>query len=221
MGYWNRFFVLIFISAGGILFAQDFGTFWEVNGTVEIRSPDGTWVRAGPGDRIEKATLISSGFKSSAVISLGDSIVMLRPLTRLSLEEILQNKEGEAISLSLQTGRIRAEVSPPSGGRTDFTIRSPSAVASVRGTSFEFDTVNLRVLHGQVLYSRINGTQVPVAGGEMSYVDEIEGRVVSPFEAAAENLSLPHPMGSGSGLRGNTRDISPGTGTVGIEFAWD
>lgn len=221
MGFGSRFFAFIFMAAGGFLFAQEFGVFWEVNGTVEIRSQDGAWVSAGAGDRIEKETLISSGFKSSAIISLGDSIVMVRPLTRLSLEEILQHEEGEAISLSLQTGRVRAEVSPPSGGRTDFTIRSPSAVASVRGTSFEFDTVNLRVLHGQVLYSRINGTQVPVAGGEISYVDETEGRVVSPFEAAAENLNPTLPMGSGSGLRGNTRDVSPGTGAVGIEFEWD
>jgi hypothetical protein len=222
MGCKNRFFIVLLISTGTFLFAQEFGTFQEVNGTVETRSSGGDWVSASPGDRIEKSTLISSGFKSSAVISLGNSLIMIRPLTRLALEEILQNEAGEQVNLYLQTGRVRAEVSLPSGGKTDFSIRSPSAVASVRGTSFEFDTVNLRVNDGRVLYAIINGRQTYVAGGETSYVDELDRQVASPFEAAAENLIPSLPIGSNSGASpGYAISDTYGMGTIGINLGWD
>jgi hypothetical protein len=74
-----------------------------------------------------------------------------------SLEKIVQSQDEERINLRLQTGSIRAEVKPPVGGSSEFTVRSPSATASVRGTSFEFDRENLWVEDGRVRYALDNG----------------------------------------------------------------
>jgi hypothetical protein len=198
-------FILALTLGGSFLFvprlhAQEAAFFRELSGTVEIKGPgSAAWVNAAPGGRIEKDTLISTGFKSAAVIVMGNSVITVRPVTRLTLEEIIRNQDGEQVSLYLQTGRIRADVKPPGGGKTDFTVRSPTATASVRGTSFEFDTENLRVDKGQVVYSLANGKAASVAAGGISYVDETGNTVVSPFEAAAELLSPALPPGSGSG----------------------
>jgi hypothetical protein len=131
------------------------------------------------------------------------------------------------VSLYLQTGRIRAEVKPPTGGRTDFTVRGPSVTASVRGTSFEFDTENLRVEEGRVEYSLANGRGTIVAGGGMSYVDESGGRVISPFEAAEELLTPAPPLGSGSGspVGDNAPAVkaavkAPTGADMGVGFSW-
>jgi hypothetical protein len=227
----KRIFVSVFVLSGIFLLtprlhAQETASFREVTGTVEIKAPGSTaWTGAAAGDRIGRDTLISTGFKSSAVILLGNSVIMVQPVTRLSLEEIIRNQDGEQVMLYLQTGRIRAEVNPPVGGTSDFTVRSPIATASVRGTSFEFDTENLIVDKGQVLYSLTNGRGTPVAGGGMSYVDETNNTVISPFAAAAELLSPALPPGSGSGspVGDRTPAITPTQplGAAKVSFGWD
>jgi hypothetical protein len=230
MNYGKQVFALALVLSGAFLFApqlhaQEAAFFRELSGTVEIKAPgSAVWTNAAAGDRIEKNTLISTGFRSTAVLVLGDSVIMIRPVTRLSLEEIVRNQNNEQVNLYLETGRVRAEVKPPARGRTDFTIRSPSVTASVRGTSFEFDTENLRVDEGGVQYSLANGREVYVAAGSMSYVDEASNAVVSPFEAAAELLVPAPPVGSGSGnpVGDNAPAITPPSGAdVGVGFGWD
>jgi hypothetical protein len=205
--------------------AQDHAFFRDIAGTVEVKAPGSSvWESAAPGDIIENNTLISTGFRSSAVVALGNSIIMIRPVTRLSLEEIIRRQNDEQTRLYLQAGRIRAEVHPPPEGRCDFTVRSPIATASVRGTSFEFNTENLRVDEGQVAYSLDNGRRTFVAAGEISYVDETGNNLVSPFEAAAELLAPALPPGSGSGNPlGDLapRIMPPGDAAVKVGFGWD
>jgi hypothetical protein len=218
--------------------AQESAFFRELSGTVELKAPGSAeWVIAAAGDRIATRTLISTGFRSTAVLVVGESVITVRPLTRLSLEEIIRNQDNEQVNLYLHTGRVRAEVSPPSGGKTDFTVRSPTATASVRGTSFEFDTERLVVDEGRVQYSLANGRQAYVAAGGMSYVDETANTVVSSFEAAAELLVPAFPPGSGSGSPvgdnapaiGPTGDNGPasppppetGGNDVGVGYGWD
>jgi hypothetical protein len=110
-------------------------------------------------------------------------------LTRLTLEELVQRDSTEEVGLYLRTGRIRAEVRPPLDSRTDFTIRSPIATASVRGTDFEFDTRRLYVDSGRVLLEGAGGQTVYVDAGQRSYVDESAQRVIPPFEAETALLT--------------------------------
>jgi hypothetical protein len=78
---WLKFLWVKFSLKGGVLHPR-----------IPIKAPGSTaWVSAVAGDRIEKDTLISTGFKSSAVILLGNSVLMVQPVTRLSLEEIIRN----------------------------------------------------------------------------------------------------------------------------------
>jgi hypothetical protein len=117
------------------------------------------------------------------------------------------------------------------GGKTDFTVRSPIATASVRGTSFDFDTENLRVDEGRVQYSHDNGSSTSVPAGGMSYVDETSTSVISPFAAVSDLLSPALPAGSGSGsplgdhapaiLNSPVILPPPLEVDVGIGFDWD
>jgi hypothetical protein len=87
---------------------------------------------------------------------------------------------------------------------------------------------NLRVTEGRVRYSLANGRRVSVAAGGMSYVDEANNTVASPFAAAAELLSPALPPGSGSG--GPLGDRAPAItpvilplleADVDVGFGWD
>jgi hypothetical protein len=179
---------------GGLLFAQD-AYIKEFSGTMEIKQPGAAeWRAARAGERIQKDTMISTGFKSTALIALGNSTLLVRPLTRLSLEEI-QNIEGnESVNLYLQTGRVRVDVNPPTNGKTDFTIRAPTATASVRGTSFEFNGENLIVDEGRVHITGGDGSAVYVGAGHAVFSNPETGRTAGAAETAREELAPALPI---------------------------
>jgi hypothetical protein len=202
-------------------FAQS-GRFIEVQGTVEIQNAGSAgWKAAAPGDSIEKNTVISTGFKSTALVALGDSRISIRPLTRLTLEELVQRNGAEEVNLSLRTGRIRAEVTPPAGLRSDFTVRSPAATASVRGTVFTFDTIHLRVDNGRVLLEGADRQMMYVDSGQRSYVDESAQRVVAPFAAEAALLRpvLAELAATGSDTASDGPAVSSSV-TINIKAEW-
>ena len=183
------------------LFAQS-GEIRELSGTVELKQTGSTaFVAARVGDQIARDTIVSTGFRSSALIQVGSSSITVRPLTRLSLAELRSSAGTETINVSLQTGRVRVDVNPPAGTRTSMEVRGPSATASVRGTSFEFDTYSLTVLKGNVAFypsrdtqetrGSIQGSQAADGAGsiEASQISKVEKAVLVRAGAASELMA--------------------------------
>ncbi|MDR1419484.1 MAG: FecR domain-containing protein [Treponema sp.] len=218
--------VCVFLLAGieGVFAQSGPARFAEVWGTVETRDEgQAEWKAASPGDSIGKNTVISTGFKSTALVVLGDSRLSVRSLTRLTLEELVQRDGTEEVRLYLRSGRVQVKVTPPSGLRTNFTVRSPVATASVRGTGFEFDTRRLYVESGRVLLEGADGQRVYVGAGERSYVDEREQRVIHPFEAETALLTpgLAELANTGSDTGGYAPEIAaPEDVPLGIAAEW-
>lgn len=173
----------------------------EMTGTVELKkSGSADWVLANAGDTIDKATIISTGFRSTAVLTIGNSTLMVRPLTRLSLDELLSQDETETINVNLNTGRVRATVNPPAGGRANFSVQTTTASASVRGTVFDMDTVSIQVIEGVVSYvPAVTGPAparaVTVSTGQESWVNTDTGSAVTPMVAAETTRALPSLTG--------------------------
>jgi hypothetical protein len=191
----------VFLSLAMGIFAQEnLGIIRELSGVVEIKTAgSGGWVPARRGDILERDTAISTGFRSTAVLSLGNSVLILRPLTRVSLEELARLPGQDEVSLHMRVGRVRAVVNPPPNGRVDFTIRSPIATASVRGTVFDFDTVNLNVQEGLVNFSAPSGPAQPVSAGRGSSFNEINHTAAVPVTATDQALNPSPPIGIDSG----------------------
>jgi hypothetical protein len=216
--------VCVCVFAAAEVFGQtaEMAVVRELVGTVEMKAPGkAEWEPVRPGQRLSADTLISTGFKSTANIVLGDSVLTVRPLTRLSITEISRHAEGDRVDLNLRAGRVRAEVKPPSGRSVDFSIRSPAITASVRGTVFELDPLNLRVSEGTVEFSGASGAAVLVDSGGSSFVDGSGGRPVSPAEAAVAGLRPELPQGAEAAIPVNEvtpeRGVSPGLG-VSVSF---
>jgi hypothetical protein len=206
------------------IFAQNqAAVFITVSGTVEIKETEASgWKTAAPGLPVGRNTVISTGLKSGAVISLGSSRLEVRSLTMLTLEELIQRDGIEETVLYLRTGRVRAEVTPPTGMRIDFSVKSPAITASVRGTSFEFDGRHLWVDDGRVLLAGSNGQKVYVAKSQRSYIDEFnQNRIVPPFEAEAAQLRpiIPELAGTGSGIEPPEIGTPPAVSTS-IYIGW-
>jgi hypothetical protein len=208
--------VLILYAAVYGIFAQtatteeysssiEVGVIRELSGNVELK-PAGTlaFIAAKIGDEIAQDTIISTGFKSSAILAVGRSLITVWPLTRLSLADIQSSTSAENLNVDLQAGKIRVDVKPPSGIKANYKVQSPMAVSSVRGTSFEFDTINLTVNEGKVAFSGSSGLASVVSAGGVNSIGTnrepahissiIEGSLVpsTPVGTApAETLTQP------------------------------
>jgi hypothetical protein len=212
--------VLLFL-AGAVLAAAQTAVIRDVTGTVEIKAP-GTaeWKRAAAGQELDRETLVSTGFRSTAYIAVGNSTVMVRPLTRLSLEEIAAGQGSEEVTLSLRAGRIRAEVVPPAGKKVKFSVRAPIATASVRGTVFEFDGIRLNVEEGRVHLSGDSITGAYIGAGHSTAVDTETGKTVPAAERVKEELAPALPAGVDSSPSSGTSTAVPVIGGLDVGFDW-
>jgi len=197
------------------------GVIKELTGVVELKtSGSDVFVAAKNGDVISQNTIVSTSFKSTAIIATGSSLITVRPLTRLSLAEIQSSSGTEKLDVSLQTGRVRVDVKPPAGTRANVTIQSPSATASVRGTSFEFDTVNMSVTEGTVAFKGAFGPAAMVKAGETNYIGTNGTPADSTAVTAASLLpQVPAGVSAYDGTRTKS-NYSPTTGEliINIEF---
>ena len=186
------------------------GIITEITGTVEIKhAGTADFIAAKNGDALAQNTVISTGFKSIALVTVGSSVITVKPMTRLTLGEITASAGAETINVSLQTGRVRVDVNPPAETRATVTVRSPVATASVRGTSFEFDTQSITVLSGTVAFQGTNGKVMLVNAGSASQVTG-SGRAADPSDSFTAELRPPPIAGGDSGFQQKKNPDSSG-----------
>jgi hypothetical protein len=191
----KKILTAVLLICGTLVYGQT-AVLRNMSGTVEIKAPNSSeWKPAVQGQQLEKTMVISTGFKSIALIALGTTTITFRALTRLTLEEIIQSQGSEEVKLYLETGRVRANVRPPVGGRANVQVRSPTATASVRGTSFDFDGTSLSVDEGRVHVASGDHTGVYVDAGHMVRTDPVTGRLIAPAETFRESLTPPLAAG--------------------------
>lgn len=212
------FICLLAVMTAAAAFCQT-GTIRELTGEVELKTAgSANFVAARPGSQVAQDTIVSTGFRSTAIIVVGSNIISVRPLTRLTLAEITRSSGAEDLNINLQAGRVRVEVKPPAGARASATVRSPSATASVRGTIFEMDTVNLNVYEGKVLFKGNDELNVPVFKGSSSSI-ALDGSSQDPVSIAESELMPPEPVGMGeAGEAANSS--SPPVSVIDFDVTW-
>ena len=144
-------FLAFTMTAWATVAAEEaFASFSEINGKVEFQKPNASWKLAHIGDKVYPCDIVSTGFKSTAILKIGQTTISVKAITRMTLTELVKTSGGTSTTLFLLSGRVKADVPPQPGQTQSFQITSPTATASVRGTAFEFDGVNLIVDRGTV-----------------------------------------------------------------------
>jgi len=142
--------LIIFLVISTLAFSET-AVLKNISGKVEVlRDGSTTWQKAKEGMVIELSDSISTGFGASATLDLGTSKVALKPLSRMTVDMVLETKTKVSTSLYLQVGAVKAEVDSKRGIEQSFQVQSPFSTASVRGTVFEFDGKRLDVKEGTV-----------------------------------------------------------------------
>ncbi len=111
-----------------------------ITGTVKINNID-----AAVGGKVSKDDILQTGIRSEAVIQITETaVITLRSETEMKFDALLRNKDKtDTINLKLDKGASFHKIMKKG---TDYSVTAPTAVASVRGTSFEFDLSESKTL---------------------------------------------------------------------------
>ncbi|MEY4617089.1 MAG: hypothetical protein RJB66_2049 [Pseudomonadota bacterium] len=131
------FFVVLLVPAA---FADTSGTFTVVKGDVQITSKSGLTEKAKIGKKVVPSDTIVAGKDARAKIVMADkNIINISPDTKLILEKYIYDpaKGDKQVTLDIAYGKVRATVEQKyDGEKNKFNIKTPTAVAGVRGTDF-------------------------------------------------------------------------------------
>lgn len=174
----------------------------QLKGRVEIRYAGGDWIPAEEGMILDTGALISTGLGASAKLEVGESVLDIKPLTRMTIDELITDGGMQTTRLSLRIGRVRAEVKTTRSVSHDFMIRSPTSTAAVRGTVFDFQEGILYVNEGEVNLQNAFNHSVNAGPNERAFAPK--DRPPEWSNAAKENYGqIDAPV---SGPKGNSAD---------------
>lgn len=186
----NRAWVtrVLFLSffSGGLVFAQT-ASIDEVSGGVKVQSPlDGGWsrVQAVPA-QLEVGSRVRTGAGDHARITFRDgSEVALKESSDLFIAASGQEK----IELELSRGDLLAKVAKLLSRK--FLVRTPKAVCSVRGTTFQVSVgadgrTDVRLFEGLLHIADRHGGEALLHPDEMLEIDARVG-LVRPLARAPE-----------------------------------
>jgi hypothetical protein len=202
--------LVMLLLAASLAGAQTQALVKSFSGKVEFLSAKQVWTPVRVGTSLALGTTISTGFNSTAVLELGPSVVMVKPLTRLRIDELVAKEGTVKTELFLQVGKVRAEVKTAEGLAQDFKVKSPVSTAAVRGTGFDYDGYELYVFEGTVTYSNLAGESRSYSSGESGSTDGY-GTPSDAEEALAAAFQVdPYTPGAGG------ESTAPSSGTTGI-----
>jgi Uncharacterized protein conserved in bacteria len=146
------FLALVFGALAASLYAGPQAILGGIKGKVEVKPYKGDWMPATEGMVVGLSATVSTGYDSTATLTIEKSTIVVKPLTRLTLDKLLEQSAGSvSASMFLRVGSVQAKVKASVPGTPqDFKVQSPYSTASVRGTEFEFDGLHLKVVEGTV-----------------------------------------------------------------------
>lgn len=127
----------------------------HVAGNVRVKPTDGNFRPLAVGERITGGETVLTGPRSFASIRLADgSVINQQPSSRLTFGRLAAYGETGMVSteLNLEDGRLEANATRQVGPAGGMQVRTPVAVAGLRGTAFRLNMDGeAKTLRGEVL----------------------------------------------------------------------
>ncbi len=197
-----------------------------LHGDSSVLEPGAAPRPAQQGEVLPPGAVLRTGAQASAQLEFADgSRVLVRQLTEARLLRAQQPMlvgSGSLVELELLRGALENRVQPLSGPRSRFEIRTPAAVAAVRGTQFRVSAGTQQtwteVLEGGVLVSNPAGqTPTPAGTGSVAELGRPPGTatallaapVLSALPARLERLPIDWPVPPVPGAGGYRTQVAP------------
>jgi len=149
-------------------------------GNVEINTGDG-WIRAADEMELNKGTQVRTFDGKATVVFHEGEVMQLNPDTHVVLESV-RSKEIGVTQLAGETWNKVTKIS----GITDYTVSTPTTVATVRGTEFYLSPFAVQVTEGEVDYWNKNAAhnKVRVRSGNQAFSDPLREEPMTPEQLA-------------------------------------
>lgn len=133
-----------------------------VRGTVGVLANGRLQVVTVGMSLLDDATVVT-GANSEVVIQINNGTITLRSLTTAKLTNMTRTNEASTANVALRGGTVVSNVQQIQGLRTNFTVTTPVATSSVRGTAHT------------VSFSQERGMEVAVSSGLVAITSALNG----------------------------------------------
>lgn len=131
---------------------------------------------AAIGDVIKESDVIATGANSFCDIRIGDSVIRIKALSSVTISTLFKNGDIENTALGLNTGKILCKPKKLLKSES-FIVKTPTAVAGVRGTQFTVET------------DKKQTTRIKVFSGEVKVVKRVK-QLDSSIDKVLENAPV-------------------------------
>lgn len=168
-----------------------------ITGNLKINTTD-----AAVGSKVSKDDVLTTGEKSEAVIQISETAtITLRSDTEMKFGDLICNSDqSRTVAMELDKGNAYHKIIRKG---TDYKVKMPTAVASVRGTSFETSTDNssarIKVDTGTVYVTKLSGktgAEGKLSDGQKNGTEEIILTAGESLEIYSERSDMKDHSGS-------------------------
>ncbi len=181
--------------------AADSGQFTEINGQVSVLRPGGQAVQAVLGLRVMQGDKVMTAKNGKATILFNDgSVLRLGPSTTLGITKLAYQEDKGVVQAAydLAAGTLMSVVGSLFGNPgSDYTVRTPTAVAGVRGCMFimkagenpqtHYNQTMAVGLDGSIIFQGFHGNGFNLGPNQYSMTDE-NGNPIDPSEIDPQEL---------------------------------
>jgi len=123
------------------------------------------------------------------IVFADDSVLAIGPKTQIALDEFVLESTTRKSRLRVLAGRFKIAIAKFIAGSTDYEIRTPTAVAGVRGTILWGDTDldAICALDGTIEVRTLSGPAAALSTGQC--VHEMKSGTVQPLTPSAADLA--------------------------------
>lgn len=188
------FIVAMTFSASLSHAADSFGIFMAVKGDVKVDT-NGKKAAAKVREKVFQDSTVETGPDGRAKIVMSDrSVVHISPDSKIKIAKYSDKEGAKNVELSLSKGKVRNEVKGAYDDKNRFEVKTPTAVAGVRGTDFIIDhniktnTTEIKTIEGTVAFQAMKNN---VASGAVTMVGKNQKTSAAPDRAVEAPKLMP------------------------------
>jgi hypothetical protein len=157
-----------------------------------------TVVRAGKSQPLHRGDIVSPGdtvdtdaASKVKILLADDSVLAIGPRSRVTLQDFLLAPQNRTVHLEVLAGRFKIAIAKFFGGTTSYTVRTPTALAGVRGTVLWGDTDldAICALEGTVDVRPLKEAATPAQLTTGECVHQMGSGRTAPFAPSQQDLS--------------------------------
>jgi hypothetical protein len=170
-------FALALIWCASANAAVDKAVVMKMSGTVEAMAPGAGWAKVTVGSALPEGTKVKTGKDGEVFLRWsGNNVVKIAALSLVELTKMQTEGNTSKSLIGLTQGNVFSKVSKFASKDSSFEVKTPTAVAGVRGTGFDAGYTpgqpsTFAVAEGTIVVEA-GGAAVEVTEGMMSQVNE-------------------------------------------------